>query len=149
VGRGLQPLPEIIRGCELPGSQVKQALLLLIQHNFISAYTHKDDENARNAKPPVVLYEANVDTVLQILRCVCMQRCCQGRGRCQAVCLINYELMRMVSELAVWQEPWLLLHHVCARGINEAQALHHAAGGLASCSTCERNRGHVLSRLGS
>mmetsp|Transcript_6773 Transcript_6773/g.18176 ORF Transcript_6773/g.18176 Transcript_6773/m.18176 type:complete len:686 (+) Transcript_6773:251-2308(+) len=68
VTRGLQTLPDIIRGCDLSGSQVKQALLLLIQHNYASVYTHKDDENARNAKPPVAMYEPNVDVILQILR---------------------------------------------------------------------------------
>jgi hypothetical protein len=68
VGRGLQSLPDIIKGCELPSTQVKQALLLTVQHNYVSAYTHRDEEGTRGARPPVAVYEANTDVMLQIIR---------------------------------------------------------------------------------
>lgn len=72
LSRGLQSLQDVIKGCELPASQVKQALLLLVQHNFASAYTLMQEEvgpSSRGAKPPAHVYEAHIDIMLQILRC--------------------------------------------------------------------------------
>ena len=58
-----KPSPNVL----LPG-QIKQALLLLIQHNLVHAYLQKDEEGIRNPRPPQVLYAPDVDRMLQIVR---------------------------------------------------------------------------------
>ena len=70
AAKGIQSLPEIVRGSALPESQVRQALLLLIQHNYVSAYLHREDSGIKNARPPYSLYEPNVGRMLQIIRSV-------------------------------------------------------------------------------
>ena len=73
TAKGIQTLPEIVRGARLPESQVRQALLLLIQHNYVAAYLHREDSGIKNARPPYSLYEPHVDRMLQIIRCMpCM-----------------------------------------------------------------------------
>jgi hypothetical protein len=69
VSKGLQTLPDIVRGSELPPSQVKQALLLLIQQNYVAAYLHKEDPSIKTSRPPYSLYEPRIDRMLHIIRC--------------------------------------------------------------------------------
>lgn len=69
VAKGLQPLPDIMRGTQMPPGQVKQALLLLLQHNYAVAYLHKEDEGIKNARPPYHLYAPCLERMLQIIRC--------------------------------------------------------------------------------
>lgn len=71
VAKGLQPLPDIMRGTQMPPGQVKQALLLLLQHNYAVAYLHKEDEGIKNARPPYHLYAPCLDRMLQIIRYEC------------------------------------------------------------------------------
>ncbi len=68
--RGTQTLAEVVRGCSgsLPAGLVKQALMLLIQHNLAHAYTVHDEES-RVPRPPVVVYRADVEAMVQIFRC--------------------------------------------------------------------------------
>lgn len=70
ISKGLQTLHEIVRGTGVPSPQVKQSLLLLIQHNYVSAYQHKDEDGPLNkpSKAPHHLYAANMDSIIQILR---------------------------------------------------------------------------------
>lgn len=68
--RGTQTLSDIGRGTGLPLSQIKQSLLLMVQHNYVVAYTHKDEEGPKGGKPPYNMYRVDVDMVLQILRSV-------------------------------------------------------------------------------
>ena len=94
MGRGQQTLSDIVRGTNgLSASQIKQALLLMIQHNYVNVYTQKDDESARVVRPPTVLYESNVDVILQILRCVAYYKT-GGSGATQ----LGYYSCSLVSE---------------------------------------------------
>ncbi|GFH16938.1 uncharacterized protein HaLaN_13460 [Haematococcus lacustris] len=70
ASRGRQSLPDLIRASEMPASQVKQALLLLIQHNYVVVYCIKEEEEGQRGppKPPQYLYEARVAEMLLILR---------------------------------------------------------------------------------
>ena len=61
-------LPEIVRGTELSPSVVKQALLVLVQHNWVSAFLHSEDPSIRSSRPPYHLYMPQVEKMLQILR---------------------------------------------------------------------------------
>ncbi|GAX83075.1 hypothetical protein CEUSTIGMA_g10501.t1 [Chlamydomonas eustigma] len=68
ASKGLQTLSEIIRGSSMSDAQVKQALLLLMQHNYVSAYLQRDESGQKNARPPYNQYEAHVGRILQIIR---------------------------------------------------------------------------------
>jgi hypothetical protein len=70
ASKGLQTLPEIIRGSSMTDMQVKHALLLLMQHNYVSAYLQRDESGQKNARPPYNQYEAHVGRILQIIRSV-------------------------------------------------------------------------------
>jgi DNA-directed RNA polymerase III subunit RPC3 len=73
LNKGLIPLPEIIRGTELPPPQVRQALLVLVQHNCVGAY-QRGEENTRNPKTPVFVYDALPDRILQNIRYPILER---------------------------------------------------------------------------
>ncbi len=49
--------------------QIKQALLVLLQHNWVNAYLLKDEDGTKNPRPPQTLYEADVPRILQGIRC--------------------------------------------------------------------------------
>ncbi|KAG1677915.1 hypothetical protein FOA52_001333 [Chlamydomonas sp. UWO 241] len=68
VSKGIQTLPDIVRGTELPPSQVKQALLLLLQQNYCAAFLHRDDTGVKIPRPPYSFYEPRVERMLHILR---------------------------------------------------------------------------------
>mmetsp|Transcript_28003 Transcript_28003/g.61450 ORF Transcript_28003/g.61450 Transcript_28003/m.61450 type:complete len:586 (+) Transcript_28003:89-1846(+) len=68
LAKGSQTLPDIIRGSGLPPALAKQGLLVLIQHNLVSAYLNKDDDSVKSPRPPFHTYEPNVDRMLQIIR---------------------------------------------------------------------------------
>eukprot|EP00955_Chlamydomonas_euryale_P115913 366387-Chlamydomonas_euryale.AAC.20 len=68
LSKGLQTLPEVIRGTQLPPGQVKQALMVMVQQNYCAAYLHKEDEGVKNARQPYSLYEPRIDRMLHILR---------------------------------------------------------------------------------
>ena len=40
----------------------------MLQHNYCSAYLHKEDPGIKNARPPHTLYEPHVGRMLQIIR---------------------------------------------------------------------------------
>lgn len=67
-------MPEIARTCKLPQRQLKQALLVLLQHNFVRAYLQPEEMFVTGVRPAQFLYEPCADWVLQILRCA------SGRG---------------------------------------------------------------------
>ncbi len=46
---------------------MKQALLLLIQHNYVHAYMQRE-EDVKGQRPPMFLYAADVTAVLHIIR---------------------------------------------------------------------------------
>ncbi|MEW5301413.1 MAG: hypothetical protein WDW36_004273 [Sanguina aurantia] len=73
LAKGLCTFGELQRGWDsgVPhpsAANVKQALLVLIQHNCVAAYTQKEEEGVRQARPPQVMYEASVERILQLLR---------------------------------------------------------------------------------
>lgn len=55
----------------LTQAQIKQALLVLLQHNWVNAYLHKDEQGLKNPRPPQTFYEADVPRILQGIRCAC------------------------------------------------------------------------------
>ncbi|KAM0930977.1 hypothetical protein ACQ4PT_000671 [Festuca glaucescens] len=64
---GALPLPEIVRRVRLPRGQVKNTLLILIQHNCVQAFS-SPKVAGRKDEPPVTLYLAIFDNVLHRLR---------------------------------------------------------------------------------
>ncbi|GLC40692.1 hypothetical protein PLESTM_001102200 [Pleodorina starrii] len=68
AGKGLLPLGEIIRGTGMTAALVKQALLILVQQNCVTAYLQPGEESFRGPRPGFHLYEANLSRVLQIIR---------------------------------------------------------------------------------
>ncbi|GBG00157.1 DNA-directed RNA polymerase III subunit [Raphidocelis subcapitata] len=65
---GRAPLPEIARACDLPGKQLRHALLVLLQHNFVRAYLQPEEVFVSGVRAPQYLYEPCTDWVLQLLR---------------------------------------------------------------------------------
>ena len=49
--RGRQTLPELLRSCDLSPQLVKQAMLVLLQHNHAAAYTVRPDPDALVTRP--------------------------------------------------------------------------------------------------
>ncbi|KAM0898420.1 hypothetical protein ACQ4PT_021948 [Festuca glaucescens] len=62
---GALQLPEIVRRVKLPRGQVKNTLLILIQHNCVQAFS---SPKGKPDEPPVTLYLAIFDNVLHRLR---------------------------------------------------------------------------------
>ncbi len=67
ASKGLQTLTEIVRGTGLPESKIKAVLLVMMQHNFASAYLLQSQDE-KNARPPCSLYQPHVGRVVQIMR---------------------------------------------------------------------------------
>lgn len=68
IKRGAQTLMELARGVGLPGSQLREALLLLIQHNCVNAYLQVNEATLRSAESSQCVYEAAPAAILQSLR---------------------------------------------------------------------------------
>ena len=60
---------EIQRVCkDLPPATLRQALLVLIQHNYVACYLRQEAPTLRGPGPQYQLYEAALPRILQILR---------------------------------------------------------------------------------
>lgn len=66
--KGQLPVAALVRDTGLAAPMVKQALLILLQQNAITAYLQPGEETPRGPKPSVPVYEVQVDRVLQMLR---------------------------------------------------------------------------------
>ncbi|KIY94711.1 hypothetical protein MNEG_13249 [Monoraphidium neglectum] len=65
---GRSPLPDISRACRLPPKLLRQALLVLLQHNFVRAYLQPEEAFVTGVRPAQHLYEPCTDWALQTLR---------------------------------------------------------------------------------
>lgn len=68
IAKGRQTLSEVIRMTELPPSLVKQALLVLIQHNCVNCYLYPEEALLTGVKPAYHVYQADVGRILQSIR---------------------------------------------------------------------------------
>ncbi len=68
--KGQLPVAALVRDTGLAAPMVKQALLILLQQNAITAYLQPGEETPRGPKPSTAVYEVQVDRVLQMLRWV-------------------------------------------------------------------------------
>jgi hypothetical protein len=66
--RGRQSLPELTRACEQPQQLVKQAMLVLLQHNHASAYTVRPEPDALVTRQAFCVYQADLARTLSCLR---------------------------------------------------------------------------------
>jgi hypothetical protein len=66
--RGRQTLPEIIRFCDHQPALVRQAMLVLLQHNHAAAYTVKPDADALVVRLSYCVYQADLPRTLSSLR---------------------------------------------------------------------------------
>lgn len=66
--RGRQTLPEIIRFCDHSPALVRQAMLVLLQHNHAAAYTVKPESDALVVRPPYCVYQSDLPRTLSSLR---------------------------------------------------------------------------------
>lgn len=68
LDRGTSTAFDLVRSTGFKPSQLHSALLVLIQHNFVSCYLQTEDANPR--RPPIsqTLYEADLPAILQNLR---------------------------------------------------------------------------------
>ncbi len=66
--RGRQTLPELLRSCDLSPQLVKQAMLVLLQHNHAAAYTVRPDPDSLVLRPPYCVYQADLARTLSCLR---------------------------------------------------------------------------------
>lgn len=68
IRHGRQTLPELIRVCERPAPLVRQAMLVLLQHNHARAFTVRPDPEALVIRPPYCVYQADLSRTLSCLR---------------------------------------------------------------------------------
>lgn len=60
---------ELVRVSGLPAGQLRAALLVLIQHNYVNCYHKEEPPTLRGPGPAYFLYEAALPRILQSLRC--------------------------------------------------------------------------------
>lgn len=85
----LEQYGELVRVSGLPAAQLRAALLVLLQHNYVSCYLKEEPPTLRGPGPSYHLYEAALPRILQSLRwvgCVACVHCrqatsCPGRQR--------------------------------------------------------------------
>jgi hypothetical protein len=69
LNKGRQTLPELLRASQLEAPVVKQALLVLLQHNMVQAWLQPEERLLDAVRPAQFLYEARLDAILQDTRC--------------------------------------------------------------------------------
>ena len=68
--KGQQTLEGVIRLSQLPKATVRSALLVLLQHSFVTSQLVQPEASLKGTPPPFFLYTADTTAVLQILRCL-------------------------------------------------------------------------------
>jgi len=67
--KGQQTLQDVIRGIpDMPSSQVKRNLLVLVQHNLANAYTQPEEIYMKSRRASFHAYEACPDRIIQTVR---------------------------------------------------------------------------------
>ncbi len=61
---------ELVRSSGLPAAQLRAALLVLIQHNYVNCYLKEEPPTLRGPGPSYHVYEAALPRILQSLRWV-------------------------------------------------------------------------------
>lgn len=68
IDHGMQQYGELVRVSGLPAAQLRAALLVLLQHNYVSCYLKEEPPTLRGPGPSYHLYEAALPRILQSLR---------------------------------------------------------------------------------
>ncbi|KAL4446224.1 hypothetical protein ABPG77_003031 [Micractinium sp. CCAP 211/92] len=68
VDHGIQQYGELVRSSGLPAAQLRAALLVLIQHNYVNCYLKEEPPTLRGPGPSYHVYEAALPRILQSLR---------------------------------------------------------------------------------
>lgn len=68
LSKGSQTLPEVVRGTGLPLKDVRQALLVLIQHNCVTSYLVKEEATLKGNRHSYFIYQPQIDAILQLIR---------------------------------------------------------------------------------
>lgn len=105
--KGQLPVAALVRDTGLAAPMVKQALLILLQQNAITAYLQPGEETPRGPKPSVPVYEVQVDRVLQMLRWVRTERgvgVCGLTAQCSRCRQGGYEAL--VNRVRTRGKPW-------------------------------------------
>lgn len=66
----LEQYGELVRSSGLPAAQLRAALLVLIQHNYVNCYLKEEPPTLRGPGPSYHVYEAALPRILQSLRWV-------------------------------------------------------------------------------
>jgi hypothetical protein len=69
--------------------QLKQALLVLIQHNCVRTYLQPAEVRVTGVWPALYLYEVDLVQILQVIRCACRQACRRACRLGLAGCLVQ------------------------------------------------------------
>ena len=68
ASKGQQTLEGVLRLSGLPKGAVRSALLVLLQHSFVTSQLVQPEASLKGTPPPFFLYTADTSSVLQILR---------------------------------------------------------------------------------
>ncbi len=68
ASKGQQTLEGVIRLSELPKPAVRSALLVLLQHSFVTSQLVQPEASLKGTPPPFFLYTADTAAALQVLR---------------------------------------------------------------------------------
>ncbi|PSC73409.1 DNA-directed RNA polymerase III subunit RPC3 [Micractinium conductrix] len=68
IDHGVQQYGDLVRHSGLPPGQLRAALLMLVQHNYVNCYLKQEPPTLRGPGPEYTLYEVALSRILQILR---------------------------------------------------------------------------------
>ena len=68
ASKGQQTLDGVVRLSQLPKPAVRSALLVLLQHNFVTSQLVQPEASLKAIPPPFFLYTADTTAALQVLR---------------------------------------------------------------------------------
>eukprot|EP00803_Ostreobium_quekettii_P005618 evm.model.scf_375EXC.8 EVM.evm.TU.scf_375EXC.8 scf_375EXC:81591-82527(-) len=68
LDKGALTFGQLITASQLPLSQVRNSMMVLLQHNYVSCYRVQEEGGPRGPPQPHFVYEAQLDKMLQTVR---------------------------------------------------------------------------------